>query len=78
MNKSRLTALISFFLLILFISLPSIVRAQGNPGCDPGCNCRLDGTICPIDSWVFLLIAAGIVYGIKKFHDSHKKSTSAI
>ncbi len=78
MNKSRLSVLTFFFLFILFIGLPSLVNAQPDPGCDVACNCRADGSICPIDSWVFLLIAAGIVYGIKKFHDSHKKSTSAI
>lgn len=42
----------------------------GDPYCDPLCNCRKDGSICPIDSGVYFLLAIGAIYGIKKVKDT--------
>ncbi len=70
--------LIFSFLIVVFICLPSIVLAQvGDPGCDPQCNCRADGSICPIDGGLTALLAVGIGYGIKKVRDARKKEIPA-
>ena len=48
---------------------------DGNPGdpyCDPLCNCRKDGSICPIDNGLLALLAAGIIYGVKKVRDGRR------
>lgn len=74
---SRYIILFSF-LMVVFIFSPSIVQAQGDPGCDPLCNCRADGSICPIDSWLLLLIATVVGYGLLKFRSFKKNRTSAI
>ncbi len=66
------------FLMIVFICLPSMAQAQGNPGCDPSCNCRADQSICPIDGGLSFLLAIGVGYGIKKVRDARKKETSAL
>ena len=52
-------------MLIVFICLPSLVQAQ--PEC-PNPNIP-----CPIDGGLSFLIAAGVVYGVKKVRDSRKK-----
>ena len=65
--------LIFSFLMVVFICLPAAVSAQGDPGCDPLCNCRADGSICPIDGGLSILLAIGIGYGIKKVRDTRKK-----
>jgi hypothetical protein len=44
----------------------------GDPYCDPLCNCRKDGSICPIDNGLLALLAAGVIYGIKKVKDSRR------
>lgn len=44
----------------------------GDPYCDPLCNCRKDGSICPIDSNLYILLFFGILYGIKKVRDQKK------
>lgn len=36
----------------------------GDPYCDPLCNCRKDGSICPIDDGIYVLLAAGAILGI--------------
>ena len=54
-------------MLIIFICLPSLVHAQPFPDCpDPNVE-------CPIDGGLSFLIAAGVVYGVKKVRDSRKK-----
>jgi hypothetical protein len=48
-------------------------QLDGNPGdpyCDPLCNCRKDGTICPIDNGLVALLAAGAVFGIVQIRRS--------
>ena len=55
-------------MLIVFICLPSLVQAQF-PNCpDPTVDCNV-----PIDGGLSFLIAAGVVYGVKKIRDSRKK-----
>jgi hypothetical protein len=64
--------------LILFLAvfLPASVFAGsgpgapgsggGDPACDPKCNCRADGSYCPIDSYVYILLGIGVLYGVWK------------
>ncbi|MGN6603386.1 MAG: PID-CTERM protein-sorting domain-containing protein [Ginsengibacter sp.] len=70
--------------IVFFCTLSASIYAQGGPGgnigdpaCDPQCNCRPDGTWCPIDNGVYLLLLTGIGYGIKKLRDTRKISTPA-
>ena len=42
----------------------------GDPYCDPLCNCRKDGSICPIDNGLVALLAAGAVFGIVQIRRS--------
>lgn len=65
MKKIFLTAFVAFLLV------PVITFAQFDPGGDP------DGEV-PLDGGVTLLVAGGIVYGIKKIrnkknHSLHKE-----
>lgn len=62
-------------IMIIFIGLPTLVHAQ-EPGCDPGCNCRADGSVCPIDGGLSALLAIGVAYGIKKYKDTKKHPES--
>ena len=56
-------------LLVASVFLPLLVHAQGDPF--PGCP---DPTVaCPIDGGLSFLIAAGVVYGVKKVRDGRKK-----
>ena len=59
-------------LMVIFICFPTLVHADTDPGCDPQCNCRADGSICPIDGGLFALLAVGVIYGIKKVRDSRR------
>jgi hypothetical protein len=64
------------FVFIFMICLPVLGHAQiGDPGCDPLCNCRADGSVCPIDGGLGFLLAAGIGYGIKRVKNSKKKES---
>ena len=60
--------------MVFFI--PVISFAQ-EPGCDPGCNCRADGSICPVDNGVWVLLCIGVLYGIKKIRDARRKEIPA-
>jgi hypothetical protein len=42
----------------------------GDPYCDPLCNCRKDGSICPIDDGLVALLAAGALFGIVQIRRS--------
>lgn len=60
--------------VMILTCLPSIVSAQpGDPGCNPD-GYRSDGTFCPIDNGVWVLLAFGALYGIKKYRDVKKTS----
>lgn len=52
-------------LMAVFMILPTVIFAQ-EPGCDPLCNCRADGSICPIDNGLYVLLAIGVGYGLIK------------
>lgn len=52
--------------------LSSEADGPPDPYCDPLCNCRKDGTICPIDNGLLALLAAGVIYGIKKVKDGQR------
>lgn len=70
--KQRLKRIIrSVILLAVLIILPTLIFAQ-EPGCDPICNCRADGSICPIDNGVYALLAIGIGYGLVKVRNAKK------
>ena len=65
----------SFLLLIFSLVIPVLTFAQiSNPGCDPLCNCYPDGTPCPIDGGLTILIVAGIGYGIKRIKSAPKEN----
>jgi hypothetical protein len=72
--KQRLKPIIMYSILMaIFITIPGFIFAQGgDPGCDPICNCRADGTICPIDDGLYALLAIGIGYGIIKVRKQKK------
>lgn len=73
---------IPFYCFFFFLLFSTSVKAgdpggpsgSGDPGCDPSCNCRPDGTWCPIDNEVYLLLLTGVGYGVKKLRDSRKTS----
>jgi hypothetical protein len=73
MKKFAIVFLFFGLTLIFLVCMPVLVRAQGDPGCDPLCNCRADGTYCPIDGGLGFLLVAGIGYGIKRVKDSKKE-----
>ena len=55
-------------IVVVFSSLPSLVRAQpGGGGPDP------DPQV-PLDGGVSLLVAAGVGYALKKAHDKRKEN----
>ena len=54
------------FLMFFLTSLPQMLLAQADGGCDP-----LDPA-CPVDGGVVLLLIIGAVYGIKKITDSRR------
>jgi hypothetical protein len=63
-----------FFIVLLFS--PSLIFAQIiDPNCEPCqylAGCHPDGTPCPIDTHLYVLLAIGAVYGIKKLRDQRK------
>ena len=61
----------------LLICLPGFLFAQTDVGCDPLCNCRADGSICPIDSSLWVLLAFGLFYGVVKIV-RRKKEPAAV
>lgn len=42
----------------------------GDPYCDPLCNCRKDGSVCPIDDGLVVLLAAGVLFGVVQIRRS--------
>ena len=66
-----------YITLILFVSLflvPNEITAQCDP-CPPGqrpnpvCKCVPTGPGVPVDGGIVLLLAAGVVFGVKKLRD---------
>ena len=67
MKRTRYLAFFGF-LTIFLLNLPLHLLAQpGDPGCDPLCNCRADGSYCPIDSGLVWLLAIGVLYGFFRY-----------
>lgn len=66
--------------LIFLLFSPLLLAAQsGSDPSDPWCSpfgTRADGTPCPIDSYLYLLLGIGILYGIKKVKESRKSSSN--
>ena len=58
-------------MLIVFICLPVLLQAQVDPCNDP--NNPPPPSCVPIDGGLSFLIAAGVVYGVKKVRDGRKK-----
>ena len=86
MKGRTLTNFLLSLILFLAVFLPASVFAGsgpggpgtgggGDPACDPKCNCRADGSYCPIDSNLYILLAIGVLFGIKKVTDSKKAAT---
>ncbi len=65
---SRFVILLSMMVLSLCI-LPQLAKAIGDPGEDPD---------IPIDGGVSVLVAAGVVYGIKKIRDERKRNLNKL
>lgn len=65
MKKILTQTAIAALILVIFISIPSLVHAQGLP--DPG-----NGD-APIDGGLSILVAAGVGYGVKKVRAHRKK-----
>lgn len=64
------------FVTGFFIFLPLFsLFAQSDAGCDPICNCRADGSICPIDNGLYILIGIGVLYGLGKAINLKKKGS---
>lgn len=76
MKGKRLTSLLVSLFILWAAFLPFAVNAQGtlgggggsvgDPACDPQCNCRPDMSICPIDTYVYVLLGIGVLYGVWK------------
>lgn len=63
----KIRTLIRFCLMIVVLSMPMLLWAQGDPGDDP------DPAV-PFDGGLSLLIAAGVGYAAKKGYDKRKKN----
>lgn len=77
MKQSPVRSLYFRVILLVLCCLPLLTRAQCpdagfDPGCDPVTCLRQDGSYCPIDSDLYLLLAAGVAYGFKKIRDRKK------
>ena len=61
--------IINIITIIIIMFLPMLVKAQGNPGGDPG---------VPIDGGATLILAAGIGYGAKKLKEAREKKNKEV
>jgi hypothetical protein len=68
---SRSVILFSMLVLSLCV-LPHMAKAIGNPD-DPGGD-----PDAPIDGGVGILVAAGVIYGVKKIRDERKRKLNNI
>lgn len=69
--KHYLKVFFSLSILVLLLSLlPQLAMAQ--PG-DPGGDVDL-----PVDGGIGLLLAAGVVYGVKKIRDERKRKLNKL
>ena len=70
MKKNRKWLLVLSVFFVVMTVLPTIVKAQIDPGDVP------EDIDAPIDGGIGLLVAAGIGYGIKKVRDNRKEKTT--
>ncbi len=61
------------FLMIILICVPSFCHAQGVP-----CDYNDPMVPCPIDGGVTALLAAGVIYGIKKYKGAKKNEIQPV
>lgn len=83
MKRSLRNSLFYGLILLVLFCLPLITRAQCpdagfDPGCDPVTCTRADGSYCPIDNNVYLLLAVGVFYGFKKIRERKKVTAEEI
>jgi hypothetical protein len=74
--KSISALLLSFFIFFMILSTTVIAQGGGpggpggvgDPACDPQCNCYANPPYapCPIDSYLYILLGIGVVYGVWK------------
>lgn len=64
----KIRLFVRFCIMLICLSLPILLLAQGDPGDDPD-----PGVDIPFDGGLSLLIAAGIGYAAKKGYDKRKK-----
>jgi hypothetical protein len=73
MKEKKLAGLLLSFFILCLLFLPAGLSAQpggpggnGDPGCDPLNNTDDPGLVCPIDSYVYVLLGIGVLYGAWK------------
>ena len=78
--KKRIQFILQRVLIMAFGLLISVaVFAQGGSDpCDPGGDPTGGEHICPIDSWVYVLIAAVILIAAKKAYESRKNKQAIV
>ncbi|MES2060593.1 MAG: hypothetical protein V4456_01650 [Bacteroidota bacterium] len=63
-----------FCTFLASVILPSICFAQDDTpadGCDP-----YDGCAVPLDTWVYVLVIAAVIYGAYRMHQKQKALTA--
>ena len=70
MKNKQMVRLATGLMMITFSLLPFLTMAQGDPPPDP---CSDPTVVCPIDGGLYLLLAVGVVYGLKLYRDAWKK-----
>jgi hypothetical protein len=75
MSKSRKGNILlrKCWLLLMLSLIPMITFGQVDPpadGCDP-----YDGCTLPLDTWVFVLVIAAIIFGVHKLQQKQKALT---
>jgi hypothetical protein len=90
MKGKSITKLIVSFFIFFILFLPFFVMGQGggpggpgtgqDPACDPQCNCYPEPPYapCPIDSYLYILLGIGVLYGIKKVRDEKKTASNSL
>ncbi|MBC7887717.1 MAG: hypothetical protein H7Z13_07490 [Ferruginibacter sp.] len=75
MKQYSRSIIFTALMVLAFCFVPDMARAIGPPDpCDSG-PCDPD---TPIDGGVSVLVAAGVVYGLKKIRDERKKKLNKL
>ena len=64
------------FIMALGLIMSVAACAQGP--CDPGGGPGVPDNECPIDSWVYVLIAAVVLIAVKKAYDAKKANVISL